>query len=33
MPNASASRTIAAPVLQLWEVIRDPITCRVGGRA
>jgi uncharacterized protein YndB with AHSA1/START domain len=24
MPNASASRTIAAPVLQLWEVIRDP---------
>jgi|ERR1039458_745560 uncharacterized protein YndB with AHSA1/START domain len=24
MPNASASRTIAAPALQLWEVISDP---------
>jgi len=24
MPNVSASRTIAAPVLQLWDVISDP---------
>ena len=24
MPNASRSRTIAAPALQLWEVISDP---------